>query len=185
MATVKIQFDDEAFSRQVSALGSGLVGRAGSQALNKMRSLAVKRTKRNVELATKLPKKAINNRLTIDGQIKEKRFRDWRASPRRLDTGVEVWMRGVPVASIGTARHPEGVTRAKKARLYKGAFRRKGLVLKRRGSSDKLMLPKVGVREQITKNMDRYFSGAVGRRVFLAEWRRVGQREINRRLRGA
>ena len=160
---------------------------ATAATLNKSANRAKKAAIKNVSGALSIPQKFITNRYTVKGVKKAPRSTLKRASPRKLRADLDVYMRGIPVGQIAgkpTKRQHAGV-KAKGGRFYKGAFYSPGaaphgFVFKRRGSSKKLMMPKIGVRKRLMKQYEHFLLGAEGIRFFKREWNKAAQKKLDK-----
>lgn len=149
---------------------------------------------------SKLPIRFVRNRYDVEGRAKERRTKIRRATTANLSAELSVYMRGLPVFQVAgkEVRRPsvtgkgrglvEGV-KATSGRFYKGAFymqtkRGQRMVFKRRDSAGsqggRFMMPKIGVRERLTKEYNRNVSGLDGQRVFRREYQMRIQRQLSK-----
>lgn len=127
-----------------------------------------------------LPLRAVRNRLDIRGGIKEDRAKVFTAGESNLQATLRVWMRGIPISQLGNrqvnpwnkpgAKHNKsggGIKVTQGNRFYEGAFRAKGLVFKRSGTSKfPIFVPKIGLRLTLTKAFNARISGPLGLATF-------------------
>lgn len=147
-------------------------------AINKTATLAERSAISTVAQEINLPERYVRNRFDLSGRVKDRRTKIRRASVNHLAATLDVYTRGLPVSQIAgqQLRRPGGGVKAKGGRFYKGAFRPQGtryarLVFKRRGEArTPLMVPKIGLRQRLTKQFDENVSGAAGQRAFEREY---------------
>lgn len=163
---------------------------AVSRAVSKLARETEKQATRKVASDTNLPLKAVKNRLSRQGSIKSRRITMRRATANGLPAMLlSAWMRGLPVYQVAQAQTAAGVT-ARGGRFYKGAFvplsqrgrtakgrlskriPRGALVFKRR-SNNRLMVPKIGLRRRLDREIRSFAASAEGRRIVEAEFQRT------------
>ena len=159
-----------------------------ARAINETAAFARKNAERETAQELRVPLKLIRKRLTVNGDIKADRSQIRRAYRNRLTATLDVYMRGIPVGQIAgkptkNQRKRPGV-KAKGNRLYKGGFYMPGaaphgFVFKRRRSGQ-LMMPKVGVREKLEKQFEKYILGSQGTNEFKRRWNRLAQYELSK-----
>lgn len=147
-------------------------------AINKTATLAERESIVEEAKKMRLPSNILRNRYKLDGTLKEPRTVIRRATVNNLNTSLTVEMRGIPVFQIAglQTRGPGGGVKGKGGRFYAGAFRvesgkHKGIVFARRTKErNPLMVPKIGVRERLTKQFDLRVTGRIGIPRFRAEY---------------
>lgn len=172
------------------------IPRYTASALNETAAFVRKQAVDQVARRMRLPKRFVAKRISLDGSVKADRIKIRRATAGYLTATLDTYVRGIPVAVVagaqtnkrggrfkkGGGRHPAagGGVKAKGGRLYKGAFKVGRNVFKRMTDADvPLMVPKIGVREQIDKEMQRQFVGA-GKSEFKRRLERRLQFELTR-----
>jgi hypothetical protein len=147
-------------------------------AINRVATLAEREAMAQVAKDIRLPQRFIRNRYDVSGHAKGRRAHIKRATTARLDASIEVYVRGLPVFQVAgkDIRRKGGGVKAQGGRFYPGAFRPpryKGgrLVFKRMTARrTPLMMPKIGVRERLTKAFDQRISGSDGLAIFRREY---------------
>lgn len=182
MATVNFKLDSAELDTLVKEMGEHVTPKASRDALNVLAREAEKNAIKEVAKARKLPARAVRNRLKLTGEKKERRTDINKATARRLEVTLSVWMRGIPVATkgIGGIQNRKGV-KATGGRMYLSAFRAKGLVLKRKTKNRKpLFLPKIGVREKLVARFNKYITKRAGENIFREAFIKQAKRQIDR-----
>ena len=159
-----------------------------ARAINEIATFARTNSERKVAQDLKVPLKLVKKRLDVKGNVKADRSEIRKANKNRLTASIDVYMRGIPVGQIAgkptkNQRKRPGV-KAKGDRLYKGAFYSAGaaphgFVFKRR-KTGRLMMPKIGVREKLEKQFEKYILGSQGTNEFKRRWNRLAQYELSK-----
>lgn len=160
------------------------IPRYAASSLNETAAFVRKTAVNNIATRLKLPRRVVSKRIALDGSAKSDRIKIRRATPGYLTATLNTYVRGIPVTNVaGVQTKPRGGgggVKAKGGRFYEGAFKAKRQVFKRRGPErTPLMVPKIGVREQIDKEMQTLFAGA-GRSEFKRRLERRLQFELTR-----
>lgn len=160
------------------------IPRYTASALNETAAFVRKNAVNNIATRLKLPRRVVSKRIALDGSAKGDRIKIRRATPGYLTAVLDTYARGIPVTNVAGAqtrpRGGGGGVKAKGGRFYEGAFKAKRQVFKRQGPArTPLMVPKIGVREQINKEMQAQFLGA-GRSEFKRRLERRLQYELTR-----
>ena len=185
MSSLDLEYNENeirAFFRQLSVKA---IPGVNARTLNRFAREAERNAIKETAAARKLPQKAVRNRLTLSGGIKERRVRTTKATRQRNEVSLEVWMRGIPVGTkgIGGKQNKQGV-KATGKRLYVGTFRQARNVFKRKGAdSYPLFVPKIGVREALTKYFDKHITESQGNRDMRAIYYKEAKRAVDREAR--
>lgn len=138
-------------------------------AINRTATQAERAATEKVAKDLKLPLRFIRNRLDLAGQIKGRRTSIRRATVNNLNTELSVYVRGLPVGQVAGVqlRRKGGGVKGKGGRFYQGAFKSGQKVFKRIGRErTPLMVPKIGLRERLTKEFNRHITGPEGAATF-------------------
>lgn len=160
-----------------------------AKAINESATFAKTQAQRETAQELNVPLKLIRKRLNVNGDVKSDRSILKRAYRNRLTATLDVYMRGIPVGQIANKptkrQRMRPGAKAKGGRFYQGAFYAPGapphgFVFKRRNSSKKLMVPKVGVRKRLQKKFGKYIFATAGVNEFKRRWNRLANYELSK-----
>lgn len=161
------------------------IPRYAASSLNETAAFVRKNAVNNIALRLKLPRRVVSKRIALDGSAKGDRIKLRRATPGNLTAVLDTHARGIPVTNVqGAQTRPRGGgggVKGKGGRFYQGAFKARRQVFERTSAAKdaKLMVPKIGVREQIDKEMQAQFAGP-GKSEFKRRLERRLQFELTR-----
>ena len=167
-----------------------------NETLTNVTSQAIKSVAKKKNIAQKFVRNRYSS-IKKDGKLVKTsdRLDITKARPGRLYGDVEVYLSGVPVSVFagGQVRAARAGSKAaasrnstqfgvkgKGGRFYPGAFKdRQGRVWKRR-SDGRLMVPKLGLREDLIDEMDELVLSGKAQRTFQARFNRIMAYQIQR-----
>lgn len=181
--TITVKVETRELERAFKAIKKKLPS-VTAATLNKTAVNARKNAIKNVAGAVNVPEILIRYRFDAKGLKKGERARMKRARPGALSAMLFVYMRGIPVGLIAgkQPKKKRDYVGARGGRKYYGAFYNPAnlkQVFKRRDSR-RLMMPKIGIREKLTKQYDHFLTGLVGKRFFKREWERAARLKLSK-----
>ena len=179
MTTVVLKLDKRLLNSGMKQIQSATRSVTSSQ-LNKAMTNTKRAIIKDVAAKERIQARAVRNRLSLSGQKTSERMPiTKRATNRSLVARMTLHLRGVPFSALATKQARSKASRVRvRKKVYRDAFWLRGRVYYADQQQRKLLLPKVGLRDELLEQWEHRFLSARAQRIWVRNWNRAMRKRL-------